>query len=148
MYDEPLPKQVEKEWDFEEEPLVQRAMADEALNWSLFSGVTFWLPIEGSFWFVCQDPVGNDCAMATLDALQSELEKINALGWQADEAEIISWSDCEGYPVDGVLDGSQLIKAEDAIAYSTQSLAKFAYSMLYQTLGLAKEQQCAIILDY
>ncbi len=148
MYKERWPESVERQWDFEADPLVQRAMADEAMNWSLFKGITFWLPIEGAFWFVCQDPAGNECAMATLGALRSELEKINALGWQAEEAAILSWTDTEGYPIDGEVADGKWSKTGQKDAYNTQSLAKFAFAMLYQALLFAEQETCAIILDY
>ena len=147
-YGQTCPEQVAKNWDFAAEPLVQRALADEQFKWSLFSGVTIWLPLEGAFWFQGPGPAGDDCIMATLDALRAELAYINARGWQAEEAEIISWSEAEGYPVEGEAAGQAVQSVSEVSVYQTQSLAKFAYAMLYQALIFAEAQRCAIILDY
>ena len=147
IYEEPLPQQVPKDWDFSEHPLIVRAMADEEVKWSLLSGATFWLPITGSFWFQCPDPAGNEQTMATLDGLASELAKINEMLWQAEEAEILSWSETEGYPVEKG-PGSDGISMTTETEYDAGSLAKFAYSMFYQALQFAQAQKTAIILDY
>lgn len=147
IYQEKLPERVPKSWDFGEHPLIAQAMADEEVKWSLFSGATFWLPIEGAFWFQCQDPAGNEQIIATLDGLVKELAKINDEGWQAEEAEILAWSETEGYPMEGgQLAGGISVGTE--MDYDTESLAKFAYSILYQALKFAKEQNAAIVLDY
>ena len=142
IYQEPLPERVAKNWDFEADPLIERARADAEVKWSLLNGTTFWLPIAGSFWFQCQDPAGNERTMATLDGLAAELDKINAGGWQAEEAEILAWSETEGYPL---TDGQSAGAETD---YDTESLAKFAYSICYQALMFARAQNAAIILDY
>ena len=43
-YEEPVPPTVEKDWIFGEHPLIARLASDEERVWSLFRGVTWWLP--------------------------------------------------------------------------------------------------------
>ncbi len=57
-YEEPVPSTVEKDWIFGEHPLVARLASDEERVWSLFRGVTWWLPLSDSFLF--QGPVPTD----------------------------------------------------------------------------------------
>lgn len=149
LYKEPLPKTVEKNWDYENHPLVKRVMEDEEKNWSLFSGATWWLPIADMLSFRAPTPAEQTVVMATTGALQAELARINELGWQADEAAILDWSRTEGYPADGeVLADGKLVKTEENTQYDTESLAKFAFSMLWQAVRFSMEQQVPILLDY
>lgn len=55
-----------------------------------------WIPIKDSFMFKASDPCENDGIIGTIGGVNKELEKINKIGWQADEKTIISWSDTEG----------------------------------------------------
>ena len=73
------------------------------------------------------------------------------MAWQADEATIISWAQTQGYPVEDKLaqDGPfSKMDLEEDTTYNTQSLAKFAYSILYQALKFAQKHQVPITLDY
>lgn len=67
------------------------------------------------------------------------------------EDTILRWSETEGYPVDGTVgpDG-QYSKADipEHTQYDTDSLAKFAFSMFWQAMQFAEEQQVPILLDY
>lgn len=89
--------------------------------------------------------------IATLGGLRKELERLNGMAWQADEDTILRWSETEGYPVDGTVgpDG-QYSKADipEHTQYDTDSLAKFAFSMFWQAMQFAEEQQVPILLDY
>ena len=89
--------------------------------------------------------------IATLGGLRKELEKLNQLAWQADEDTILDWADTEGYPMDGTIgpDG-QVSKADipEHTEYNTESLAKFAFSMFWQAMRFAEEQQVPILLDF
>ena len=89
--------------------------------------------------------------IATLGGLRKELERLNGMARQADEDTILRWSETEGYPVDGTVgpDG-QYSKADipEHTQYDTDSLAKFAFSMFWQAMQFAEEQQVPILLDY
>ena len=98
----------------------------------MFRGATLWIPISDAFLFQAPLPTENVAAIGTMGGLKKELERLNALAWQADENTILSWLDTEGYPVDGSIDlDGQYSKADipEHTQYSTESLAKFAFSM-------------------
>ena len=107
-YNELVPPIVEKNWDFGEHPLIARLATDEERVWSLFRGATWWLPLPDAFFFRAPLPTDDQAIIATLGGLRKELEKLNQLAWQADESTILTWTETEGYPVDGTisLDGS------------------------------------------
>ncbi len=143
-YDEPVPSTVEKGWNFGEHPLVVRLASDEERVWSLFRGVTWWLPLADAFFFQAPLPTDNQAMIATLGGLRKELEKLNQLAWQADEDAILDWADTEGYPIDGTIgpDG-QYSKADipEHTRYDTHSGPKFAFSMFWRAMRFAEEQQ-------
>lgn len=89
--------------------------------------------------------------IATLGGLRKELERLNGMTWQANEDTILSWTDTEGYPLDGTVgaDG-QYSKADipEHTQYDTQSLAKLAFSMFWRAMRFAEEQQVPILLDF
>ena len=150
FYDLPLPQTVKKDWDWTKDPLINRAIEDEERRWSLFSqGAEWWLPFNDSFSFRFQTPNGNEITMGTTAGLLYELRTINELGWNADEPTILGWVDTEGYPVDAEagIDGAvKMIKIHDE--YDTQSLARFAFSILYQAALFSEKHRVPIIMDY
>ena len=86
-----------------------------------------------------------------MGGLKKELERLNAIAWQADENTILSWLDTEGYPVDGSIDlDGQYSKADipEYTQYSTESLAKLAFSMFWQAIQFAEKHQVPVLLDY
>ena len=150
-YGEPVPPTVEKNWDFWEHPLIARLAEDKDRVWSLFQGTIWWLPIADSFMFQAPLPTDDTAAIGTVGGLRKELEKINQLAWQADEDTILGWTETEGYPVDGVVGPDGQYSKEDIsehTRYDTESLAKFAFSMFWQAMRFAEEQQVPILLDY
>ena len=150
-YDEPVPPTVEKDWDFMEHPMIARLCADEERVWSLFRGADWWLPLEDPILFKAPLPNGDPSVIATVGGLRKELEKLNKLVWQADEETICGWSQTEGYPVDGTVGpGGQFSRADiqEHTQFDTDSLAKFTFSMLWQAVRFAQEQQVPILLDY
>ena len=150
-YGEPVPHTVEKGWNFREHPLVARLASDEERVWSLFRGATWWLPLADAFFFQAPLPTDNTATISTVGGLRKELEKLNQLAWQADEDTITDWADTEGYPIDGTIDTDGLYSKADIpehTQYDTQSLAKYAFSMFWQAMRFAEEQQVPILLDY
>ena len=57
------------------------------------------------------------------------------LGWKADEAEVLKWFETEGK------------MAPDAKRYSTDSLAKYAYSVFWQLAKFSLQNNVPVILD-
>ena len=150
-YEEPVPPTVEKDWDFMENPVIARLSGDEERVWSLFRGATWWIPLSDSFLFQGPLPTNDTATIGTVGGLRKELEKLNQLAWQADEKTILSWTETEGYPVDGTVGpNGQYSKADipEHTQYDTESLAKFAFSMFWQAMCFADEQQVPILMDF
>ena len=150
-YGEPLQETVEKNWDFENHPLIQRMGEDEDHGvWSLFIGASWWLPIADGLAFNAPCPTDEEITFSTTGALKMELEQINSIGWNADEETILSWSRSEGYPADAEIQNGKLTKAgmEEHTVYNTESLAKFAFSILWRAVKFSMEKQVPILLDF
>ncbi|MCI8597085.1 MAG: hypothetical protein HFJ10_01385 [Lachnospiraceae bacterium] len=150
IYQEPLPKTVEKNWDFESHPLIQRMGEDEEKIWSLFIGAIWWLPIEDGFAFNGPCPTEQEITFSTTGALKMELNEINAVGWKADEKTILGWTETEGYPADMDIRDGQLtgVSENEHTCYDTESLAKFAFSIFWRAVKFAQENQVPILLDF
>lgn len=148
IYGEPYPTTVPKDWDFWQEPLIQRAQGDAQVSWSLFKGAEWWLPLEAPLLFRGQNPVGDTLVLSTAGALMLELLRINELGWKADEEAVLAWAKTEGYPQDGTLHDGKLEMEQVHTVYSTVSLARFAYSILWQAAKFSLQHQAPILLDY
>ncbi|MBD5528255.1 MAG: hypothetical protein HDR02_07595 [Lachnospiraceae bacterium] len=148
-YGEPLPPTVKAGWDFQNHPVVQRMASDPDKHWSLFAGATWWLPIEDGFWFEGPLPTDDPAVIATTGGLKAELEKANELGWQAAEETILSWRDTEGYPPDITTKGLfGRPKIQKQTQYDTESLAKFAFSILWRAVKFSQENRVPILLDF
>lgn len=148
-YGEPLPPTVKAGWDFQNHPVVQRMASDPDKHWSLFAWATWWLPIEDGFWFEGPLPTDDPAVIATTGGLKAELEKANELGWQAAEETILSWRDTEGYPPDITKKGLfGRPKIQKQTQYDTESLAKFAFSILWRAVKFSQENRVPILLDF
>lgn len=151
VYDEPIPATVEKGWDFMAHPVIARLTEDPERIWSLFRGTTWWLPLADSFMFQAPLPNNNTAMIGTVGALRKDLERLNKLAWNADEPTILNWCRTEGYPADVCAgpDG-QFNKADvqEHTQYSTESLAKFAFSMFWQAMLFSEEHHVPVLLDY
>ena len=151
VYGEPVPPTVEKDWDFFAHPTVARLAEDPERTWSLFRGATWWLPLSDAIMFQGAMPNNNPATFSTTGGLRKELEWLNQLAWQADEDTILRWSETEGYPTDGIIPASGEISKADIkehTQYDTQSLAKFAFSMFWQAMRFAEQNQTPILLDF
>ena len=147
-YDIQLPERVKKNWDFSKDLIVGRALNDTDFSWSLFSAAEWWLPFDDCFSFDYPTPNGHEITMGTTGALLVELQGINELSWNADEPTILEWAKNEGYPADAEMaDGAyNVIGVNDE--YDVQSLAKFAFSILYQAAVFSDENRVPVIMDY
>lgn len=149
-YEEPVPKTILHSWDFTEHPLIERLSQDEERKWSLLRNVTRWVPLPDCFMIAVPLPNGERATIGTVAGLRKELERLNAMAWQADEETIYSWCETEGYPADGepVQDGIRVKSIiPENTEYDTQSLAKFCYSIFYRALKFAEENQVSIVMD-
>lgn len=150
IYNEELPSTVTKNWDFNNHPLIARFANDNTRKWSLFSDVCYWIPLNDGFIINGTLPTGVQTAIATTCCLKFELDKINEIGWQADENTILSWTSTEGYPADCEVNNGQITSAgiKSNSVYNTESLAKFAYSIFYRALKHSEQENVPIILDF
>ena len=151
VYGEPIPPTVQKRWDFMSHPIIHRLTGDEGQVWSLFRGTTWWLPLSEPFLFQGPLPNNNQAVIGTVGGLRMELERLNQMAGQADEETVLGWAYTEGYPTDGVYgpDGKIDSKSiQEHTEYDTQSLAKFAFSILWQAVCFSQEQQVPILMDY
>lgn len=59
------------------------------------------------------------------------------------------WDLIFGYPTDGTVGADGVITmGAEYIQYNTQFLAKYAFSLFYQALKFAEENQVPVLLDY
>ena len=145
-YNLPLPEKVKKGWDYQKDPIIIRTLNDSELNWSLFS--EWWLPFDDCFSFNYTTPNGNEISISTTGALLEQLQKINELGWGAEESVLLNWSKTEGTPAESeVIDGTYN-KIETVNEYDVQSLAKLGFSILYQAALFSKKHRVPILMDY
>ncbi len=119
-------------------------------NWSLFSNVCYYIPIDDGFVFKYPLANGTETMIGTTKCLMYELSKINELSWKADEETILQWSKTEGYPAEATVASGKmmLLQMLHRHEYNTESLAKFAFSILWQAVKFAEKEQVAVIFDY
>lgn len=151
--DSPLPEYVDTGWNAFDEPVVKKAMSQE-LPSSLLSDVSVWLPVPGKIYFAASLPNGNEVTFSTVEMLRQELDDLNQKMWEADEATILSWRN-DKYYVPVAQKEPKLIlgfirrKSKDQKErYRTEELAQCAYSILYQAVNFAAQQQVPVLLDY
>ncbi|MBR5713142.1 MAG: hypothetical protein IKX54_06055 [Lachnospiraceae bacterium] len=116
---------------------------------SLMQCDCWWLPFGEDFMFRYILPTGQEHMFATVGKLKEELRQINAIEWNADEETIIGWRDAEGYPEGIVMGADKKVKTmNDPDRYNTVSLAKFAFSILWQAVKHSEQHGTLIIFDY
>lgn len=143
------PKDYKKNTDYHAVLKIMGIDKTSYKQWSLFSDVCHYLPIEDRLVFKYPLPNGQESMLSTVACLKYELTKINEAGWQADEATILDWINTEGYPAEGQISGHGLLPFfPKCKVYSTESLAKFAFSILWQAVMFAEKEQVTIVLDY
>ena len=136
--------------------------------WSLMSGVTVWLPFASKAVFKAQMPDDHMATLSTVEALYSELERINDLIWKADETEVEQWASQSPELPDCVINEShpghcqsstdsgdnEVTAAEDASRSgeqdsseecaapelcNTDELARHAFAVLWQAAKFARD---------
>lgn len=148
-YEETIPETLEKGWDFTEHPLIKRLAEDHEHVYSLFRSVMVWVPItKSTMVFRGPMPTGNEVMIGTLGALEQELEHINEICWLAKEETILSWTETEGYPAKTLKDVETGTEDGKKETYSTESLAKFAFSIFWRAMKFAKENRTPVLFDY
>lgn len=145
-----FPKEFHKNTDIYGHSLMKEM--DETKNTrgrSLFGDICYWLPINETIMFSFPMPTGADANIAATGLLKSELSRINELGWNADRETILSWISTEGYPADASVDKNGLMQQLNVNEiYNTESLAKFAFSILWEAVEFSENERVPIILDF
>ena len=101
-----------------------------------------WVPItKSTMVFRGPMPTGNEVMIGTLGALEQDLEHINEICWLAKEETILSWTETEGYPAKTLKDVETGAEDGKKATYSTESLAKFAFSIFWRAMKFAKEHR-------
>lgn len=143
------PKEYKKNTNYHEVLKIMGIYNTSYGKWSLFSNVCYYVPIEDRLVFEYPLPNGRVSMLSTVDCLKYELQKINEAGWQADETTILNWVNTEGYPTEGKIGVHGLLQfLPKRKVYSTESLAKFAFSIMWQAVSFAEKEQVIIVLDY
>lgn len=142
-----VPEEYPKGMDFNH-PLTNQAQKKCFHQWALYRGVCYFLPHSENLLFDWYLANGKEASFATIRTLREELTTINQLCWNADENTIHGWYENEGYPTDFVFANGQCKKVADHNVYDTESLAKFAFSILYKALIFAEENAVPIIFDF
>ncbi len=146
---EDVPIECPKGMDYFGHEFVEKASEEIFKGWSLFGGVFYYIPIEDNFAFQYPLVNGETVAIGTVEGLKQELWAINKVCWNVSEETVLEWLTTEGYPSDGYVDASGEYHQEQAHAvYQTDSLAKFAFAVLWQAVIFAEKERVMIIFDY
>lgn len=144
-----VPATVDKGFDVYEHPIVREFLETKDFQLSLFDGNGWWLPIRQNILFNYVLPNSEKSPLSTSALLLEELKAYNAFGWNADRDTILSWSKAEGYPADAAFDGeSGYQEGTMHETYVTESLAKFAFSILWQAAEFSLEHGVVIVYDF
>ena len=144
------PEKYKKNLKYHEVLEIMGVSKSQYHNWSLFSNVCHYIPIEDGFVFKYPLANGTETMIGTTKCLKYELTKINEASWNADEETILNWSKTEGYPAEATVTAGKLMFLQmlQRHEYNTESLAKSAFSILWQAVSFAEKERVAIIFDY
>lgn len=144
-----VPVTIKKKMDVYKHPIVKEFLETKDFRVSLFDGNGWWLPIDQNIMFDYVLPNSAESPLATSALLLAELERYNDFEWKADRDTIISWSTTEGYPADAMYSReSGYEEMELHEIYETESLAKFAFSILWQAAEFSLEHGTVIVYDF
>ena len=150
-YGEPLPQKFLTENKLDDFEIAKRVNEDKNRNWSLYLGVTCWLPLDTPFVIKTDMPTNKEAILSSTGCLLKDLEAVNALYWNADDTTISKWSETEGYlgeaPKKHLL-GKFQATIPPRNGYDTESLAKYAFSVFYKAVKFSKENNVPILMDF
>lgn len=147
--DKEVPATIIKDFDVYKHPIVSEFLKMKDFQLSLFDGNGWWLPINKNIMFNYVLPNSEESVLATSSLLLEELKVYNSFEWNADRDTIISWSKTEGYPADTIYSKEKgLNEVSEHQMYNTESLAKFAFSILWQAAEFSLEHGVAIVYDF
>lgn len=144
-----VPAMIEKDIDIYEHPIVKEFLETKDFQLTLFDGNGWWLPIEKNIMFDYVLPNSEKSPLTTSALLLAELKRYNEFEWNADRDIILSWSTTEGYPADAEYSkesGYKLGTVHET--YETESLAKFAFSILWQAAEFSLKHGVVIVYDF
>lgn len=131
-----VPKFYEKSSDWNDDPVVQTFVINESYTNPFLNGIEMWVPFEGCMSFSYIFPTGKEANMSTVEQLESDLQYMNKMRWNADEETILSWLNTE------------VASDADKDTFDFDALSKFAYCIFYKAVLFAKENKVPIRLDY
>lgn len=147
--DKEVPATIEKHMEIYEHPIVKEFLETKDFKVSLFDGNGWWLPIDRNIMFDYVLPNSEESPLATSALLLAELNRYNAFAWNADRDTILSWSATEGYPADAMYSRENGYKEMEVHEiYETESLAKFAFSILWQAAEFSLAHGTVIVYDF
>lgn len=144
-----VPIYIEKGMDiYNKHPIVKEFVETKDFTLTLFDGNGWWLPINKNIMFNYVLPNQEESPLTTSALLLAELKKYNSFEWNADRDTILSWSKTEGYPADGTYTNGIYLVENPHNKYQTESLAKYAFSILWQAAEFSLEHGVVIVYDY
>ncbi len=134
---EEVPKFYEKSSDWNDDPVVRDFVRSVSHTNTFLDGAEMWIPFKECISFEFVFPTNKDAHMSTVGQLESDLQYLNKMRWNADEETILSWTDIE-------------ITSDESNEdiFDFDALSKFAYCMFYKAVLFAKENNVPIRLDY
>lgn len=143
-----VPEMISKHYDLFKDKIYEEFVKKYPSIY-LINGDGWWLPFDDVFMFKYYLPTGQEQNFATVGQLKNELEQINAIEWKADEETIIKWGEEEGYPTEGLLGVDKKVQFTEPVeSYNMVSLAKFAFSILWQAVRHSEKYGTLIIFDF
>ena len=143
-----VPATISKHYDLFKDKIYD-TFVEEHPGISVIEGDGWWLPFDDDLMFRYYLPTGQEQNFASVGKLREELEQINSIEWNADEETIVKWRDEEGYPDGAVIGTDRKVRfSKNPETYDTVSLAKFAFSILWQAMRHAEQHGTVIIYDF
>lgn len=123
-----VPATIPRGWKFTEDPVVNKAMS-EGGSVPSFILAEIWIPDPRIGFLRCTGPNGNTIGVATTATFRQDLDALNSAIWQTSSEEILSWS--ETMP-------------EESDAMDTETLARYAFSVMWRVLAPAESERMPV----